>query len=393
MTKSTVRIGTVPFAKLPQHDTCWAFIEGSDGHLYTGVCGEITGGMSAVVTGYDPLTGKLDYLVDMSPALGIDPANGEATHSKVHKSLLQGEDGTIYAATHCTGAPAGDWIWRAWNCWNHPVKYFRGSGIVVMRPDGEILYQKIFLPHEGSRCMALAERHRRIYGLSYPRNRFFLYDLDTHETRIIGRIGNINPQCIWLDGEENGYTTDDYGRVLKFDAEKETLEFIDVTLPHAPYRDGYHNTVYDVTPSPDGKGVFGSTWTWGSRLFYLDFKTRKVRDYGKAAGEEAKEWNHIINDHVGGLFFGSDEQLYFVANLPVDGAARPHLVRCNPSSGEREILSPLFCDGKFGDHISRGAFGADGKLYFAEAGNTPTKLFWCDVGLKPGKHGVRRTWG
>ncbi len=393
MSGSQLRVGTVVFDRLPEHDTCWAFIEGSDGRLYTGVCGEITGGMSAFVAGYDPLNGKMDYLCDMSNTLGIDPGNGEATHSKVHKCLLQASDGTIFAATHCTGAPADDWIWRAWNCWKHPQKFFRGSGMVIMSPDGKVEKSHIFLPHEGSRCMALAEKHRKIYGLSYPRNRFFLYDIDTHETEIIGRIGNINPQCIWLDSEENGYTTDDYGRILKFDAETHELKFIDVTLPYAGFRNGYHNTVYDVTPAPDGSGVFGSTWTWGSRLFFFEFKSRKVYDFGKAYGEESPEWKHIINDHVGGLLFASDEKLYFVANLPTVDGARPHLIRFNPASGEREMLGALFCDGKYGDHISRGAFGSDGKLYFAEAGNTPTKLFKCDCNLTPGSHGVRRVWG
>ena len=39
----TQLFSTVVFDKLPEHDTCWAFIEGTDGKLYTGVCGEITG--------------------------------------------------------------------------------------------------------------------------------------------------------------------------------------------------------------------------------------------------------------------------------------------------------------------------------------------------------------
>ena len=393
MVESKMKVTTVPFAKLPEHDTCWSFIEGVDNRLYTGVCGEITGGMSTFVTAYEPVSGKLDYLCDVSNTLGIDPGNGEATHSKVHYCLLQGSDGTIYASTHCTGAPVNDWIWRAWNCWKHPQKFFRGSGIVIMDPDGTVKHHQVFLPHEGSRCMALAEKHRRIYGISYPRNRFFIYDIDTHETRMIGRIGNVNPQCIWLDVDENAYTTDDYGRILKFDAETEKLDYIGATLPCAEFRNGYHNTVYDVTPSPDRKGVYGVTWSWGSRLFYFDFETHEIRDYGKAYGEESAEWKHIINDHVGGMAFGSDMNLYFVANLEMEDGAHPNLVRMNPKSGERELLGALYCDGHYCDHISRGAFGNDGKLYFAEAGNTPTKLFCCDVGLKPGPHGVRRVWG
>ncbi len=393
MSNEKMKVSTVVFDKLPEHDTCWALIEGTDNKIYIGVCGELTGGMSGFVAGYEPITKKLDYLCAVSNAIGIDPENGEASHSKVHKSLLQATDGTIYAATHCTGAPVNDWIWRAWNAWKHPRKFFRGSGIVIMSPDGTIKHNEIFLPHEGSRCMALAEKHRKIFGISYPRNRFFVFDIDTYETKIIGRIGNINPQCIWLDDEENAYTADDYGKIIKFNPDTEEFEHLDVSIPHADFRNGYHNTVYDVVPSPDGKGVYGVTWTWGCRLFYFDFETHEMRDFGKAYGEESPEWKHIINDHCGGLTFGSDNKLYFVANLETPDGARPHLIRFDPETEERELLGALICDGQYGDHMSRGAFGADGKLYFAEAGNTPTKMFCCDVGLKPGSHGKRRVWG
>ncbi|MBO5724876.1 MAG: hypothetical protein J6S58_08620, partial [Lentisphaeria bacterium] len=70
MTDSAIKISTVPFHKLPEHDTIWAFIEGSDGKLYTGVCGEITGGMSAYVTSYDPKSSNVEYLCEMATTLG-----------------------------------------------------------------------------------------------------------------------------------------------------------------------------------------------------------------------------------------------------------------------------------------------------------------------------------
>ena len=389
----TIQISTVPFLKLPEHDTIWAFIEGCDGRLYTGVCGEITGGMSAYVTGYDPLSGQVDYLCEMASTLGIPQDNGQATHSKVHKSLLQDEDGTIYAATHCTGAPVNDWIWRAWNCYNHPEKFFSGAGFVAMKNNGEVLYSKIILDREGSRCMALASKHRLIYGLSYPKNHFFVYDLETRETTDYGRIGNINAQCIFLDKEENGYTTDDFGKIVKFDVNKKRLEETGVQIPHAVYRNGYHNTVYDVTPSAEGDSVYGVTWTLGTRLFRYDFAENRLVDYGKAVGEEEEQWSHIIHSHAGGLVCAENGLLYLVVNRATEEGPKPFLAKFDPVTEERTVLSPLFCDGKWGDHISRGAVGSDGKLYFAEAGNTPTKLFVCDVGEKLIHNKTRRMWG
>ncbi len=389
-----MKVETIIFSKLPEHDTCWSFIEGCDGKLYTGVCGEMTGGLSACVVSYDPAAKRLEYLLEIADAIGCPTDNGQGTHSKIHKCLLQDDDGIIYAATHCTGPPLNDWIWRPWNCWTHPQKHFSGSGLAVCKPDGELIYSKIILPKEGSRCMALAQNRKKIYGLSYPRNHFFVYDLKTREVSDIGRIGNINPQCVFVDNDENAYTTDDYGKIIKYDANRNELADTGIMIPHASARNGYHNTLYDVTPSPDGKSVYGTTWTWGQRLFRFDFKDNHLEDFGKAYGEEDYSWDHIIHSHVGGLVFAPDGKLYFAVNLPTETGCRPSLVSFDPATRKRTIVGAIEVDGNPGDHISRGACGSDGNLYFAEAGNTPTKLFKCDVSCAGQKKTeVRRMWG
>jgi hypothetical protein len=365
---------SIIFKELPEHDTCWSLINGMDKKLYIGVCGEMTGGMSAYVASYDPANEKVEYLVEMASALGVLPDNGQGSHSKVHYCLMQDNDGMLYAATHCTGAPLGDWIWRPWNCWTHPQKYFSGSGLAAFRPNGELLFSEIFLPQEGSRCMALAPERRKIYGISYPRNHFFVYDLKKREVRDLGRIGSINPQCVFIDGEENAYTTDDFGRIIKCLADQEELVDTGVQIPHAGFRNGYHNTLYDVTPAPDGKSVYGVTWAWGERLFRYDLKKNRLYDYGKAYGEDNNEWDHIINSHVGGLVFGNDGLLYFAANVESDGKSVPHLIKMNPENGKRENLGILHHNKVPADHISRAAADINGNLYFAETGNTPTKL-------------------
>ncbi len=393
-----MKVETIVFNKLPEHDTCWAFIGGVDGKMYTGVCGEMTGGLSAYVTSYDPENNQVDYLVEMADAVGVPAGNGQGTHSKVHKCLLQDNDGTLYAATHCTGAPLNDWIWRPWNCWTHPQKQFGGSGFAAFRSDGEILYTKILFPHEGSRCMALAPNRRKIYGLSYPRNHFFIFDLKTREVRDLGRIGNINPQCVFVDGEENAYTTDDYGKLIKCLGDRETLVETGVQIPYASFRNGYHNTLYDVVPDPeDADVVWGVTWTWGQRLFRYDCKRNHLQDFGKAYGEEEKEWFHIIHSHVGGMVFGPDGNLYFIVNRPDErGGSRPHMVRFRPADGKRELLGVLEADGRPADHIARAAMDGRGDLYFSEAGNTPTKLFKCRIDdAEPRLTNIktRRLWG
>ncbi|MCD4824928.1 MAG: hypothetical protein K8S55_09985 [Phycisphaerae bacterium] len=385
------------FEDLPEHDTCWSLITGVDGCLYIGVCGEMTGGLSAYVARYDPSNERIDYLFEIAKELGVPTHNGQAAHAKVHYSLLQDNEGIIYAATHCTGAPLGDMIWRPWNCWTHPVKNFSGSGLVAYDVSkSKTLSAEIFLPREGSRCMALAPERKNIYGISYPRNHFFIFDIERHQLKDLGRIGSINSQCIFTDHKENAYTTGDYGELIMCKAEEEELVDTGIRIPHVNFRDGFHNVLYDVTPCPDGESVFGVTWTFGERLFRYDFVRNKLYDYGKAYGPEENRWDHIINTHVGGLVFGPDNHLYFTANLLEGAQSIPHLIRMNPDSGKREVVGQFYHEGIPADHIARATADGDGNLYFAEVGNCPTKLFKYECSTAcPSQNSLppRRLWG
>jgi hypothetical protein len=376
ITVTTSLLKSIVFNDLPRHDTCWSMISGLDGRLYIGICGEMTGGLSACVARYDPTRDQVTYLLDVAEVLGVPNDANQAAHAKVHYSLVQDDDGIMYAATHCTGAPKGDFVWRPWNCWTHPHKKFSGSGLIAFRPDnGEVLFTDIFLPQEGSRCLAIAPKHRKLYGISYPRNHFFIYDLEKRSLRDLGRIGSINPQCIFTDNHENAYTTDDYGYLIKCDADTEELTTLEIQIPHAAFRDGFHNVLYDVTPSPDGESVFGVMWNFGTRLFRYDCVHNKLYDFGKAYGEESREWSHLIHSHTGGLVFGPDQNLYFASNFVTDGKNVPHLIKMDPETGKREIIDIISENGVPADHISRAAADFQGNLYFAEVGNTPTKIF------------------
>lgn len=391
-----MKFETILFDHLPVHDACWSLITGVDGSLYIGVCGEMTGGLSAFIASYDPKTQKIDYHLEIADVLGFSPSSGEAPHAKVHYSLVTDNEGILYGATHCTGAPLGDWMWRPWNCWTHPVKHFRASGLFAYDLRKKtVFFTDWLLSHEGTRCMAISSKRRKLYGISYPRNHFFVYHLETHQLSDLGRIGSINPQCIFLDREEHAYTTDDYGNIIRCNGDRDALESMGVQIPHASFRNGFHNVPYDVTPAPDGESVYGVTWTFGERLFCYHFKENKLVDFGKAYGKEVDEWFHIINSHVGGLVFGPDNRLYFAANLPVAaGKSSPHLIVFNPDNGKREIVGEITYNGKPADHISRAAADFDGNLYFAEVGNRPTKLFKYEGAAgKTGGLKTMRYWG
>ncbi|MDD5599102.1 MAG: hypothetical protein PHV82_14240, partial [Victivallaceae bacterium] len=395
------KLAPIVFEELPEHDTCWSLINNVDGKLYIGVCGEMTGGMSAYIASYDPQTSTMEYLLDVSEVLGIPPENGEAPHAKVHFALLSDDEGVLYGATHCTGAPWGDFIWRPWNCWSHPVKRFRGSGIFGYDPKKKkVLFTDFLLPQQGSRCTAIGCKRKKIYGISYPKNHFFIYDLNKHEMKDLGRIGSVNSLVIFLDSDENAYTTDDYGRLIRCDADKEELQDMGVQIPHDSFQNGFHNVLIDAVVSPDGEEVYLVLQNYGGHLFRYNFRKNKIQDIGKAYGGDSSWYSvaHIIEDHIGGLVFGPDGHLYFAANLPHKDSSAPYLIRLDPGNLARENLGMITYQAMAADHISRAVGDFQGNLYFAEVGNCPTKIFkYKPEGIKDNRSysssNILRYWG
>ena len=64
------KMKSIVFRELPVHDTMWSITTGRDGNIYAGICGELTGGLSAFIARYCPDKERIDYLLEVSPVLG-----------------------------------------------------------------------------------------------------------------------------------------------------------------------------------------------------------------------------------------------------------------------------------------------------------------------------------
>jgi len=374
------RLEMVAFDLLPLHDSCWALATGKDGKIYVGVCGEISGGLSVFIVSYDPDTREVTYHVEVGPEVGEPADNGKATQAKIHYCMLPGDDGLLYCATHASGPPVNHPVWRPWNSWDDESIRFPGSFIFTFDPKTDKIDNFGIGPKwEGSRCLALDEKHRKLYGVTWPRNHFYVYELDTHEYRDLGRFGHVNPQAVWTDRDGNAYTTGDYGQILKVDAETEEMRFFKVSCPHVWYRDGWHNVPYDVVPSPDWNSVWGTDWGYESFIWRYDMydgPEGTMHSFGRAFGAEDFRTDCGLESHqVRGVVFGADGKLYFTMPIGLAEERRTYLIRMDVETGEREQLAEI----RFGDHISGAIASATpdyyGNLYFAEAGRTPTRIY------------------
>ena len=393
----------VVFDALPMHDSTWGLCTGNDGMIYPVACGELSGGLSAFILRYDPVKRSTDYLVECGPALGQPPDDGHATQAKIHYCLLPSSEGLLYCATHASGPPWGHPFWRPWNTWDDPDVQFPGAHIFTMnQADGKVEDYGIGPRREGSRCMALDEKRRKLYGITWPRDHVYVYYIDQRRYEDLGRIGDVNPQAIWLDRDGNAYTTDDYGRFLRIDADTNKIAVLSTKCPHDPRRSGWHNVPYDVVPSPDWSCVYGCDWGYESRLWRFDpydGPDGRVDDLGQGLCAPGLRQEHSMEYYnVRGLVFGADGKLYFTMRTPSKGGHLMHLARLDVETFEREIVAAMV----FGDeepcHIASATPDYYGNLYFAEAGVKPTSMYvyrpdWVDYDKQVFSWSDIKQWG
>jgi hypothetical protein len=376
--------------------------------------------VAVIVARYDEERDGLEYVLDVGQASGDPPDSGRATQCKIHYGFAPDRrDGILYMATHASAPALGDYYFNVNADWGDERKAFRGS--VLMAYDTRqdcCLWSRLFIPREGCRCLCYDDERRRFYAVGWPRNHFLAYDLDGGELTDHGRIGAINPQAIWLDARGRAHTTDDYGRILRFDPDRERLEELDLFLPRADYANGWHHVVYDAVASPDGESIFGVPWTVQPHLFRhwpLDGPEGRIEDLGPATQIE-RDRHHPISffqDHVGGLVFGADDMLYLCTSRwdpattsarrrsDVDGhfidMCRGVLVRFDPETGEKLDVAELDRgDEKSSHYASRGAMDRNGDLFFGNVLGSPSGIFRVamDCAEPPGADGLQmRLWG
>ena len=152
------------------------------------------------------------------------------------------------------------------------------------------------------------------------------------------------------------------------------------------------------------------TWIAQPRLMRIwpnEGEWPKVEDLGPATQErDPSVPMDTFVDHCGGLAFGGDGQLYYVASrwhdpvynpLPEGGSHREGVVwRLDPASGKREQVAILKRPEHAAQYVSRGAVDRHGNLFFGNVGPKPVGIFQVRVPAnrrKENAHLPIRIWG
>jgi hypothetical protein len=402
-----------PFTEHKDADTCWSLSVGPDGRIYAAACAESVPGGVVQVVRYNEHRDALDYLFSLGEMVDDPGDSGRATQCKIHYSFAPSmSDGVLYMATHLSGPPIDQPAYSPWLSWHDPKRCFRGSALLAFntRTD-EVLWWETLIPKEGCRCLLHDEERHRLYALSYPRDHFIIFDTRTRTRRDLGRIGSINAQTLFLDRKHRVWTTDDYGRLVRYDPERDRLERSPFVLPHDPeFQTGWHSVFYDVAASPEGDCVYAVTWIAAPRLMRIwpdEGDWPRVEDLGPATQKRDPTIpKDTFVDHCGGLVFAGDGQLYFVASRwrdPVYNPMKdkPHpregvVWRLNPATLERQEVAVLEHPTQPAQYVSRGAVDHQGDLFFGNVGTKPVGVFKVHLPAerkKPNAHLPIRMWG
>lgn len=403
-----------PFTEYPKSDSCWSLSVGPDGRIYAAACNEQSPGGTVKVVRYNEKKDALDYLFDVSEVVDDPPDSGRATQCKIHYSFVPSmSDGILYMATHLSGPPIDQIIYSPFSSWHDKKRCFRGSALIAFdTKKDKVLWWDTMIPKEGCRCLVHDEERGLLYAVSYPRDHFIIYDLKNRTSRDVGRIGSVNSQAIFIDSRHRIWTSNDDGRLVRYDPEKERLEFSPYVLPHnLEFQNGWHSVLYDAVASPDGKCIYANTWIANPYLFRLwleEGEWGRIEDLGPATQKRdiTIPFNTFI-DHCGGLTFGADGELYYVASRWQDDACwvrkadkdyiQGIVWRLNPETLAREEVALLERPDGIANYVSRGAVDHNGDIFFGHCSfNLPVGIFRMHMPeerKKENAHLPIRMWG
>jgi hypothetical protein len=401
-----------PFDGWPDSDTCWSLSVGPDGRIYAAACAEgVPGGVVKPVR-YNEQRDSLDYLFDLGKTVNDPGDSGRATQCKIHYSFVPSmHDGIMYMATHVSGPPIDLPVYDETYSWHDEKRAYRGSALIAYdtRKD-QVLWWDTLIPKEGCRCLLHDEERGLLYAMSCPRDHMTCYDLKTRKRRDLGRISSINPQTLFLDKKHRVWTTNDDGHLVRYSPDTDRIEVSPLILPHASYETGWHSVFYDVAPSPDGECVYASTWSpnpYLMRIWPNEGEWPRVENLGPATqGRDETFPISMFVDHCGGLTFGGDGKLYYVASRWRDAVYNPlpppHtnmegvVWRLDPATLQREEVTRLVHPTGVGQYVSRGAVDHNGDLFFGHVGSRPSGIFKVAMPAsrkRPNAHLPIRMWG
>jgi hypothetical protein len=365
---------------------------------------------------YDPATGKINHLGDLTEACGEKGLNA-VPQGKCHVRFCE-FNGKLYLATHVAyyNTETGRELMGVLPPGYRP--YPGGHFLSYDMATGKFEDLAMGPPGIGIQSMTMDPRRGRLYGTTWPNGHFLRYDLAAREmknlgpTALEGEAGSgptyralcralvVNPE----DGSVY-FTTSD-GQILRYRYDKDAIEtvagedmrkdYFGVYDPSTPGHLGYNwRQAFWHEPEKVIYGVHGNS----GYLFRFDPRIPQVDVLERLTSEPSRRSGMFDKFYYGylGLTLGPDQRtLYYLTGAPMlingkyvisentvqvgaRGEEDLHLITYDIPTGKyRDHGAVFFADGSRPTWVNSIALGPDGNLYtlarITEGGKTRTDL-------------------
>ncbi len=383
------------------HDTYNAISEASDGRIYY-VLSSTRHDVGGKMYVYDPATDQVEFIADLSEALGEKQQNFIA-QGKSHTEFYEKDD-KLYFSTHVgfyemingaeclpQNAPEG-------------YKLYPGGHFLYYDMKTKELVSLALAPGgEGILTMTMDKERGHLYGITWPKGYFIHYDLNTKELRtpglvsgqgeagVIGDDYRVLCRSMFVDPRDgNVYYSVAEGDIYSYNPSDPVLkkvEGVDLRIDYFGRFDpkdagsmGYNwRKIYWYEPENKAYGVHGNS----GYLFTFDPTAKRVEIVERITSEPSRKSG--MNDQFSYGYLGfsiKNGTIYYLTGAPIYkdgvrvagldkinmGAAKGleylHLVTFNIPEKKYKDLGPVFYDdGTFPTYVNSIAVGNNNDVY------------------------------
>jgi len=358
-------IGLIPLAEEHLVNSMWGnILLAEDGYLYISAGNHETFHSRTWLYRMNRLDRCIQPCLDLQKVFGKHADTFAVGDSKIHTRLLQADNGRIYFATmqggigHVSKLPH----------YLHPDQYPGGHLLEYNPAEGTCRDLGVPVRGEGLQSAALDRERKILYMVTWPKKWFVTYDLETHETQVHGLL-SWSPTT--PEGEKQNFGRDimvahtgkvyginNYGRLLRFDPEKQALEDTDI-----PVRE--HDSLRTHVTASDGRIYFVTS---RGHLFQLDPDSESVEALGPVTPEGPVYTPNLV------LSPGEDKLTYLAGSHGTYLGGNLQLIEFDLAGRKPNRIGTL--DGRFQLSYCYGsATDANGTVYFAIHGGNPASSY------------------
>jgi hypothetical protein len=287
---------------------------------------------------------------------------------KIHSKIVAAPDGSIYFTTD-GGESREEYLME------HPHGYSGGFFMKWNPKTNDLKNLGIGMPYESLKDVDIDPRTGILYGITYPQAHFLVYNPTKNHIRDLGRLASSHvPRVLFTDWWGNCYYVDWRQRLVKYDAQLDSLVFARESLPAFPGTPG-SKIITGVTAyaKDEAKGIIYLI-TYGAKLIAFHPEKDgigKVEDLGGVIDTgKAPAWG----PYVPNLNIGDNGKLYYIIGGHGNYVLKDKtvLVEFDPATRKKTILQEYPIT-SMTEATGSDIRDKDGNMYFAARRNPSGK--------------------